>query len=291
MPEVKREATPAQIHDIGYQRYTGPRLGEWYATRSLYSHSLRTAFGIGRGFKSKLFPWSVVAVITMIAVVITAIASQSGQRVVTYFAFVDSVGPIAVLFLAVVAPELASRDLRARLLPLYFSRPLRRVDYVGAKFAALVSAVWLLVGAPQLLIFAGAAFDAKHPGKVWHEFTDLFSGLLYAGLFALIVSAVGLLVSSLTGRRAFAAGGIMAVFLVTLPIVGVLDVIGRDGAVSHLAGVVNPSLLAVGTSAWLFNRHDGPPIGGYGPVYGLVTVCLIAGCGLLLVARYRRVES
>jgi ABC-2 type transport system permease protein len=45
------------IHDIGYQRYTGPRLGRGYAIRSLYLHSLRTAFGLGRSAKAKIFPW------------------------------------------------------------------------------------------------------------------------------------------------------------------------------------------------------------------------------------------
>ena len=37
------ETTTGVIHDIGYQRYTGPRLGRAYGVRSLYTHSLRTA--------------------------------------------------------------------------------------------------------------------------------------------------------------------------------------------------------------------------------------------------------
>jgi ABC-2 type transport system permease protein len=31
------------IHDIGYQRYTGARLGRGYAVRSLYQLSLRSS--------------------------------------------------------------------------------------------------------------------------------------------------------------------------------------------------------------------------------------------------------
>jgi ABC-2 type transport system permease protein len=289
MPEASTAGSV--IHDIGYQRYTGPRLGRGYAVRSLYAHSLRTAFGIGRGFKAKLFPFSVVGVITIVATIITAISSQSGRRVVEYLAFVDLMGLVAVLFLAVVAPELVSRDLRARVLPLYFSRPLRRADYAVTKYAALVSAVWLLLGAPQLLMFAGAAFDAKHPGKVWHEFLDLGAGVLYAGLFAVVTSAVSLLVASTTGRRAFAAGGIMAVFLVSLPVVGVLAAIGGDGALAKLSGMVNPSTLVVGAGTWLFQRDDGPPIGGYGPAYAVGAVALVAACVFLLNVRYRSVES
>ena len=40
------------IHDIGYRRYTGPRLGRAQIARALYWHSLRSAFGIGRGDKA-----------------------------------------------------------------------------------------------------------------------------------------------------------------------------------------------------------------------------------------------
>ena len=47
------------------------------------------------------------------------------------------------------------------MLPLYFSRPLRAADYALAKLAALVTAVWLLLGGPQLLMFLGAAFTTK----------------------------------------------------------------------------------------------------------------------------------
>jgi len=281
-------ATGSVIHDIGYQRYAGPRLGRGYAARSLFGHSLRTAYGIGRGFKAKLFPWSVAAVVMVAATVFTAIASQEGQRPATYPQFIDGLGPLSVLFLAVVAPELASRDLRAKLLPLYFSRPLRRADYVLAKFGALVAAVWLLFGGALLLIFAGSAFDAGSPGRIWREFTDLLGGLLYVGLYAIVGAAIALLVSSLTGRRAFAAGGIVAVHLVSVPVVSVLAVVGGE-PVSELAGLLSPTLLVQGTGSWVFDDQVFNA-GRYAPVYAVVTVGLVLGCLALLMARYRRVE-
>ena len=52
-------------------------------------------------------------------------------------------------------------------------------------------------------------------------------------LWAVVFAAIGLLIASLTGRRAFAAGGIVAVFLMTTPIVGVLSILpSRDRAAS-----------------------------------------------------------
>ena len=44
------------IHDLGYRRYDGPRLDRAGIIRALYWHSLRSAFGIGRGVKAKIVP-------------------------------------------------------------------------------------------------------------------------------------------------------------------------------------------------------------------------------------------
>ena len=44
------------IHDLGYRRYEGQRLGRPGIIRALYWHSLRSAFGIGRGARAKIVP-------------------------------------------------------------------------------------------------------------------------------------------------------------------------------------------------------------------------------------------
>jgi ABC-2 type transport system permease protein len=279
------------IHDIGYQRYTGPRLGRGYAVRSLYTHSLRTAFGLGRGLKAKLFPWGVVAVVTMAAVIITAIQAQSTERISTYPEFVDVMGFLVMLLLASVAPELLSRDLRSRVLTLYFSRPVRRDDYVLTKFAALVTAVFLVLAGPQLIMFLGAAFSTDSVGAFRRAVTDLLGGWVYTAIFALVMSAIALLVASLTGRRAFAAGGIVAVFLVSVPVSGVLAVLGEGGVVGELSGLVNPAWLVAGVGAWIMNHRAPVDVGDTGPIYAAAAVALVAACVAILLARYRRVEQ
>ncbi|GAA4689126.1 ABC transporter permease [Phytohabitans rumicis] len=282
------------IHDIGYQRYEGPRLGRRYVFGSLYVHGLRTAFGLGRSAKAKIFPWFVLGVVFLTGLVLAAIRAQVGDEVgVTYTGFADMMAWLVVFFVAVVAPELVSRDLRAGVLPLYFSRPLHRNDYVYAKLAALATAVWLLLGAPQLLMFAIAAFSADKVGDVWTELGDLLPGLAYAVLWAAVFAGIGLLVASLTGKRAFAAGGIVAVFLMTTPVVGVLSVMPSQ-TVNDLALLFSPSSLVFGVGIWLFESGadgDGDSIGSFGPLYLAVAVGLVAGCIALLLARYRKVAS
>src|SRR5258705_4668477 len=145
------------IHDIGYQRYQGARLDRGYAARSLYLHGLRSAFGLGRSARAKIFPWIVVGLVGLIAAVLTAIRTQTpgGTAVIAYWQFPYSVIILVVLFCGVVAPELVSRDLRGGVLPLYFSRPLTRADYAVAKLASLMTAVFLLLAGPLLLMFVG----------------------------------------------------------------------------------------------------------------------------------------
>ncbi|MFG1678399.1 ABC transporter permease [Micromonospora sp. NPDC049282] len=285
------------IHDIGYQRYTGPRLGRRQVFGALYGHGVRTVFGLGRSAKSKIFPWLVVAVVTVVAAGLTAVRSQTGQVVMTYAQFADAMSWLVIFFAAVAAPELVSRDLRSGVLPLYFSRPLPRGDYALAKLAALVTALWLLLGGPQLVMFLGAAFTTSRGVRgVWDELLDLLPGLLYAGLWAVVFASIALLVASLTGKRAFAAGGIVAIFLMTTPVVGVLSIL-PSRTVNELAFLASPSTLVGGVGTWALGdlltqgQGGGMPIGGFGPVYAVVAVLLVAACVSLLLLRYRKVAA
>jgi ABC-2 type transport system permease protein len=295
--------TTGVIHDIGYRRYDGPRLERRAVLGALYLHGLRAAFGLGRTAKAKVFPWFVITAVALAAVILGVVRALAGPQVYAttggYLGFADALSWLVIFFVAVVAPELASRDLRSGVLPLYFSRPLGTSDYPVAKLAALATAVWLLLGAPQLLMFAVAAVAADGGGVVWDEFVALLPGLLSAAVWAVVFAAIGLLIASLTGKRAFAAGGIVAVFLVPAPVAAVLAALAAQPAQSaqpggtgaELAGLVSPTSLVQGVRAWIFGpapNESTSAIGDFGPVYGLVAVALVAACVALLLARYRK---
>jgi ABC-2 type transport system permease protein len=284
------------IHDIGYQRYQGPRLGRGYALRSLYTHSVRTAFGFGRPAKSKVFPWSVIGIVFLVATVLTAIRSQTGTVTLSYWEFPRPLVLLPILFCAVVAPELVSRDLRGHVLPLYFSRPLNRSDYALAKLAALVTALWLLLVGPETLMLLGGVFTVDGMSAVWSEVVQYGKGLASAAVYAIVFGTISLLVASLAGRRAVAAAMVAATFLVAVPVYGVLTALAavRSGgseeairATQQWAGLINPATLAGGVPRWWFDPDR--PLGSYGPLYGVVSVALAALCVLLLLLRYRKV--
>lgn len=302
------DATPASagvIHDIGYQRYTGPRLGRGYAVRSLYAHGVRSAFGFGRSAKAKVFPWIIVGLITMVAVVLTVIRSQTGAAVITYWAFVGSIAILIIFFSAVVAPELVSRDLRGGVLPLYFSRPLTRTDYALAKLGALVTSVFLLVAGPMTLMFVGGAFTLSKFSDVWNEFGRYTAGLATTAVTALVFGSLALLIASLAGRRAVAAAMIAGAFLITTPVYGALRAVAEhsaeeggqlsaaDARLDQLAGLVSPMTLTGNVGRWWFEpatpADEIDVLGPYGPLYGGVALGLTVLCVLLLLLRYRRV--
>jgi ABC-2 type transport system permease protein len=284
------------IHDIGYQRYQGARLGRAYAARSLYAHGLRTAFGLGRSGRSKIFPWFVVGIALIVATIVTAVRAQQGEPVLGYLAYTDSVSILVVLFCAVAGPELVSRDLRTGVLPLYFSRPLTRSDYAWSKLAAVVSAAWLVLAAPLLLMFVGGAFSLSGASAIWAEFGRFAAGLGYAAICAAVFGTIATLVGSLASRRAVAAAIIAAYFLISSAVAGVIisiaDYVNND-RMMHLGGLPSPALMIQGVRGWLFPQGPGDyapaPIGHLGWLYALATAAFIAVAGLLTLLRYRKV--
>jgi ABC-2 type transport system permease protein len=284
------QAPASVIHDIGYQRYEGVRLGRGHGVRALYVASLRAAFGLGRSAKSKVLPFGILGLTCGIAVVLVVVRQVAGGELgVSYLNFPASIALLLVIFLAVVAPELVSPDLRNRTLSLYFSRPIHRVDYAVAKLAALITAVFGVLTAPLVIMFAGGALRGGIGlGDVWDEWQDFSPAVLNAAMYAIVLSALALLLASLTGRRAFAAGGIVAIFLVSTPVVAILAAIGT-GPLQDLAGVFNPITLLGGAQKWIFG--EGPEVGRFGAVYGLVALALAAGAAALFIQRYRKVTA
>ncbi len=280
------------IHDIGYQRYEGPRLGRGYAARSLYVHGVRSAYGLGRSPWAKVLPMAVLAFASLASLILVVINTQLPTQVIDYVGIASTFTYAATVFVAVVAPELVSVDLRSNLLQLYLSRPLRKTDYALTKLASLATATFLLFAIPMLIMFLGMAFNTDSGiGGVFDELGGFAQGLIAAAIHAALLSALGLPLASLTGRRVFASGMIIALFLLTAPISGALRAFG-NGALEYLGGLLDPSSLLNGVDQWLFGPGIGiVQTGDYGAVYALVAAALTALGTFLLVLRYKKVKS
>lgn len=278
------------IHDIGYQRYEGPRLGRGYASRSLFTHSVRGAYGLGRSAWAKVLPFGLLSLACMAALVLVVVNTQLPAPVIDYVGIAATFTYAATAFVAVVAPELVSTDLRGNLLSLYLSRPLRRSDYALAKLAALAAAAFVMLAAPMLILFIGMAFSTDDGlAGVFSEAGGLLAGFVAAAVHAVVLSALALPFASLSGRRVFATGMIIAVSLLSAPISGALSEFA-SGDLAYLAGLLNPVNLLNGIDRWLFEGGTIDP-GPYGPLYGLVALAIVAIGTVCTVWRYKKVKA
>jgi ABC-2 type transport system permease protein len=288
------------IHDIGYRHYDGPRLGRGYAVRSLFVHNLRAVYGLGRPGKTKIMPFTLFGMMLLpsaISVAITAFATSARAGTVVplirYSAYATYLQPLIAIFLAAQAPVLASRDLRFHVTPLYFSRPLSRLDYVLAKFGALTAALLIMLATPLVILFAGAlATKQKHLGT---HTVDFLSGLAGCLIFALVLAAIGLVVAAFTPRRGFGVTAVMAVYLISTAAVSTVQGIAENQTrfgVAQWAGIFTPFDLVDGVQVWALrvkrSAPEPPPGGIGGPVFALACVAIVAGALVILHLRFRK---
>jgi ABC-2 type transport system permease protein len=286
------------IHDIGYRAYEGVRLGRVQIVRALTWHSLRGAFGLGRGARAKIVP-----VLTFVAICLPAVVSAvavalnpSHARPITYDVYTPQLRIfVLIVFIAAQAPDLVSRDLRNHCLPLYFARPIERIDYPVAKLIAFFTALLVMIEVPLLLLYLGTATQLHTGSQVWHETKALIPGLLLGVAWAAVLAGLGLLLASLSGRRAYATGAVAIFFILTLTLATLLTSIGQQPgggqALAKLAGLISPFTVLDGVRQWLGGTTPGivPNPGGDGALYGLMFVVFLAvGIGGLIL-RYRKV--
>ncbi|MGW0736302.1 ABC transporter permease [Streptomyces sp. NPDC002851] len=290
------QGAQSQIHNIGYRSYEGSRLGRAYARRSLYSQSLRGAYGLGRSAKSKVLPMILFAVMCVPAAIIVAVAvsTKLTNLPIEYTRYAIVTQAVIALFLAAQAPQSVSRDLRFKTVPLYFSRPIERADYVVAKYAAMASALFVLTAAPLLVLYVGSLLAKMDFADQTKGFAQ---GLVSVVLLSLLFAGIGLVLAALTPRRGFGVAAVIAVLMISFGAVSTVQAIawqqGATEAASWL-GLFSPVTLIDGVqTAFLgatssFPSGEGPS-GGAGVVYLLVVLALIAGSYAALMRRYRKV--
>ena len=293
------------IHDLGYRHYDGPRLGRAAIIRALTWHSLRSAFGIGRGAKAKVVPILMFGLMCLPAVVNAIVVARTPghARVVDYDTYVYRLRPLVMLiFVAAQAPELVSRDLRSHVLPLYLSRPMRRLDYPLAKFAAFTAACLLVIEIPLVLLYLGTIVSAGGASAVWDQTRALFPGMLIGVAWAVLLAAIGLVLASLSGRRAYATGVIAIYLFLTWTLSSILVAIAEQGPVpvgagpplgARLGGLLSPFTVLDGVRQWLGGTSPGPipPPGSVGALYGVMFLVLLAASLGGLAVRYRKVGA
>jgi ABC-2 type transport system permease protein len=294
------EAAAGTIYDIGYRNYEGERLGRGYAFRTLYVHSLRSAFGLGRGGKALIGPWLLFLAMCFPAVVTVAVAGISGgliNNIIDYHEIFPFDATLLALFCAAQGPELVSTDQYNRVLPLYFSRALRQGDYAAAKLLAMWTAVFILMVTPLVIILIGrVALPVDFAEALRTESRNVLPILGSAVAAALVMGTLAVALASYVPRRGIGSAVVLGVFLLTAVLAAILmETLDGAGASKYIV-LINPILTVTGAVLGLFDER--PERGtnlrdaGLAPevyyaaaaAYGIVFL-------LLLLNRYRRIRA
>lgn len=293
---MAEEQAQGVIHDIGFRHYDGPRLGRGWIVRSLLVETFRGAFGFGRPARAKVMPWVLIGILLAPPLVFVLIIVLTGmdELPVTYTGYFSSLQLIISLFIAGRAPYAVSRDLRNGVMPLYLSRPLKRDDYVFAKFGGLALAMFAILAAPETLLFGGALL-AKLP--VGDQVAGYAQGLAMSVILALMLTGIGLVIAAFTPRRGLGVAAIVTTLIVVNAIGGILWAIlttkGNDSLGAYLSAIDPYNVVNGIATSWFSVTPNIPAMSTLGFTGGLVfttlAIATVGGSLAILLVRYRKV--
>ncbi len=119
----------------------------------------------------------------------------------------------AVLLAALTGPGLIAPDLANNALPLYFSRPLSRIDYTLARLATLLGLLSLVTWVPGLLLFG---MQAGMAGADWTWANGRLGIGILSGfaVWILLVSLVAMASSAYARIKAVSGGLVLGFFFI-----------------------------------------------------------------------------
>jgi ABC-2 type transport system permease protein len=284
-PPTSPESPPryGEVFDRGYQRYTGQRQGRRRAVVSLIGYSMKRAMGIRKSWTAKVLPFLLYVAITIPLVVqlgMTAIVPN--LHFASYSGYLRGIFLVVGIFVATAAPEMLCVDRHERTLPLYFARAITRGDYVIAKVMAMTLLSMTMTVIPSILLWLGRQLTADGVGQAMRDnIGDLGRVIFVGAMIALVLSALGLAISSLTSRKGNAVTVFVVLFVaLTGPANAVLEVLDET-AWSRYAIAFHLPLLFVGLCDHVFGDVHDPVVDRVGFSFAAYMAYLI---GLVLVS-------
>lgn len=286
------QAGYGEVYDRGYQHYDGQRLGRGYAIWALTTFSMKRALGVKKGIGAKIIP-----ILLYIGVLVPAVAFIGIQGflpqafVVDYASFFSIIFLMVGIFVATIAPEMLSGDRRENVLPLYFSRAITRLDYLLAKMLAAAILTLSMSFVPVAILWLGYQLLSDSPLEAMRDHLDDLGKIAVAGvLIAFYLGAVGLVISSFTGRKSVAVGVIVLGYLMTEGLANfILYATDLDIAWQRVVVFLSPSTTVTGLVTQMWETEADPitsTIGLPATVYGAVMAGVVLVCCIIMYVRY-----
>jgi ABC-2 type transport system permease protein len=142
----------------------------------------------------------------------------------------------SMVLVLLVGPNLISQDLRYNALPLYFSRPLRRIDYFAGKLGVIATLLGAVIVAPSLIAYALGLMFSLDVTIVRDTWRILLASVGYGVVIAISAGTLMLALSSLSRNSRYVALFWMCIWILSSTISMVLVTVEQEDR-RHAAGV------------------------------------------------------
>jgi ABC-2 type transport system permease protein len=287
------------VFDLGYKPYEGTRLGRSGAIRAMLKDGMRRVMGIRRKARRKVYPWILVSIAALPAVVFVGLAffmntfsPGADSPFGGHAEYMGLSGAIVMLFVALAAPELLISDREEGVLSVYSSRPMTAWDYITARAGALAAVTASFVLFPNILMYFGfAALDSRGLGSALvGNIGDLGKVVLVTLAYIVGYGAPALLISTYAKRTGPAAGIYLAIMFGSAGFAQAFQDVNFTGARygTLLSFLQHPEVVR----AWVFGQgQNAAPIeAGFEPWASLLVIIFIAVITAILMHRRYKVE-
>jgi ABC-2 type transport system permease protein len=242
------------IFDQGYQHWTGRLSGHGWRWLAIARHGVRSGFKIkamrlvlflawapALSLAAVLCMWGLLerksAMITTIMQFLTFInpgivADPHHYRVaiwtLSYHYFLATELRASMLLILLVGPTLISQDLRFNALPLYFSRPLRRIDYFAGKLGVIGAFLGMVVIAPSVIAYVLGLLFSLDLTILRDTFGILLSSIAYGLIITLSAGLLILALSSLSRSSRYVALLWMGIWFLSSVTSGILQSVDQQ---------------------------------------------------------------
>jgi ABC-2 type transport system permease protein len=240
------------IFDQGYQHWKGELSGHAWRWLAITRHGVRIGMQ-GRVFRMVLLVSLLPAVGLATALCLWGLIERKSDLVTTIVQFLASsqiLSPgvvadprhyrleiwtlcynfflsleltLSMILIVLVGPNLISQDLRFNALPLYLSRPLRRIDYLAGKLGVIAAFLGLAIIVPCLLTYALGLLFSLDLTIVKDTYRLLLASVAYGVVIILSSGMLILALSSLSRNSRYVALFWLSIWIVTNIVSGVLE--------------------------------------------------------------------
>lgn len=193
----------------------------WEGERSSYFRRILVI--IDNIFKTKISSKGIIALLVIggmlvhfpnfLTIAFMPIKNLNADMMISYFD--NFMFYIFVIILgAVITSDLISEDINNNSFVLYFSRPIKTIDYFLGKYTGVFLIINLFSFLPPVM-YSIAAISLQ-TGNNYTDSLKLIGLTSLAGiLYSVVITSYGIMLSSLTEKKSYAGGGTFISFIVT----------------------------------------------------------------------------